>query len=226
MCDRVGVHVRGRAGRGGPGRGGLRAARATPTPSGCCAASRARGQRKDHGRLDTIPGFLPRPGEVPAGCVFAQRCALADDRCRSEAPPLVRVGADRTSRCHLPRAGARPAPGNAGRRAAARRRTTGRRAGHHASTTCRRRSAARRGQVHALAGVDLDLQPRRDARARRRVGQRQDDARPGAARADRRPTQGSRSSWTGHALRAAGRAAEPASSSGRCRSSSRTPTRR
>ena len=41
------------------------------------------GVRKDHGRLDTIPGFLPSLGAELTGCVFADRCALADDRCRS-----------------------------------------------------------------------------------------------------------------------------------------------
>ena len=51
------------------------------------------GQRKDHGRLDTIPGFLPSPGADLPGCVFADRCALADDRCRTEEPPPVSTSA-------------------------------------------------------------------------------------------------------------------------------------
>ena len=42
--------------------------------------------RKDAGRLDTIPGFLPSLGATIQGCVFADRCALADDRCRTEQP--------------------------------------------------------------------------------------------------------------------------------------------
>lgn len=32
--------------------------------------------------LDTIPGRQPAPAEVPSGCAFAERCALATDRCR------------------------------------------------------------------------------------------------------------------------------------------------
>ena len=46
------------------------------------------GVRKDHGRLDTIPGFLPPLGAELPGCVFADRCALADDRCHAEEPPF------------------------------------------------------------------------------------------------------------------------------------------
>ncbi|WP_245486655.1 oligopeptide/dipeptide ABC transporter ATP-binding protein, partial [Mesorhizobium sp. M7A.F.Ca.MR.176.00.0.0] len=50
------------------------------------------------GRLDTIPGFLPGIGADIKGCAFADRCALADDRCRSELPPLYDLGG-RLSRC-------------------------------------------------------------------------------------------------------------------------------
>ncbi|MFO1037553.1 MAG: ABC transporter ATP-binding protein [Geminicoccaceae bacterium] len=57
------------------------------------------GQRKDHGRLDTIPGFLPSPGEPISGCAFAARCALADERCRTERPQLREVSG-RLARCH------------------------------------------------------------------------------------------------------------------------------
>ena len=32
--------------------------------------------------LHTIPGQVPLPGEFPAGCRFADRCALADETCR------------------------------------------------------------------------------------------------------------------------------------------------
>jgi peptide/nickel transport system ATP-binding protein len=55
--------------------------------------------RKDHGRLDTIPGFLPQLGAEIQGCVFADRCALADERCREEEPPLISVEPGHESRC-------------------------------------------------------------------------------------------------------------------------------
>ena len=57
------------------------------------------------------------------------------------------------------------------------------------SRSGRAASSARSAQVHAVDGVDLTRAARRDARPRRRVGLRQDDARPhdhAAPRADRR----------------------------------------
>jgi oligopeptide/dipeptide ABC transporter ATP-binding protein len=39
-------------------------------------------------RLEVIPGTVPNPLEFPDGCKFHPRCPLADDRCRSEEPPL------------------------------------------------------------------------------------------------------------------------------------------
>ena len=40
-------------------------------------------------RLTEIPGTVPALTALPAGCAFAPRCALADERCRSEYPPYV-----------------------------------------------------------------------------------------------------------------------------------------
>ena len=57
------------------------------------------GVRKDRGRLDTIPGYLPPIGADLPGCVFADRCALAEDVCRTEKPPVFPVGNGHTSRC-------------------------------------------------------------------------------------------------------------------------------
>ncbi|CRK61996.1 Oligopeptide transport system permease protein OppB (TC 3.A.1.5.1) [Alloactinosynnema sp. L-07] len=39
--------------------------------------------------LATIPGRPVAPADVPAGCAYADRCALADARCRVEDPPLA-----------------------------------------------------------------------------------------------------------------------------------------
>ena len=47
------------AGRGRADRSACSTIRAIPTRWRCCAACRGGGQRKDQGRLDTIPGFLP-----------------------------------------------------------------------------------------------------------------------------------------------------------------------
>jgi peptide/nickel transport system ATP-binding protein len=39
-------------------------------------------------RLQEIPGTVPPLYDLPPGCAFAPRCALADARCRQTAPPL------------------------------------------------------------------------------------------------------------------------------------------
>ncbi|MFD3873581.1 ABC transporter ATP-binding protein [Streptomyces sp. NPDC058623] len=36
-----------------------------------------------------IPGAPPELGDLPPGCAFAARCALADARCRTDRPPLT-----------------------------------------------------------------------------------------------------------------------------------------
>jgi peptide/nickel transport system ATP-binding protein len=41
---------------------------------------------RSHGRLAEIPGMVPALTNLPAGCVFAPRCAFAEDRCRKEYP--------------------------------------------------------------------------------------------------------------------------------------------
>jgi peptide/nickel transport system ATP-binding protein len=47
-----------------------------------------RGEAEDTGaRLQEIPGMVPALTDLPDGCVFAPRCAHADDRCRREYPP-------------------------------------------------------------------------------------------------------------------------------------------
>jgi peptide/nickel transport system ATP-binding protein len=42
--------------------------------------------RSDH-RLAEIPGMVPALTDLPTGCVFAPRCAFAEDRCRKQYPP-------------------------------------------------------------------------------------------------------------------------------------------
>jgi oligopeptide/dipeptide ABC transporter ATP-binding protein len=43
---------------------------------------------QDRKRLLTIEGMVPAPDRMPAGCRFAPRCALADDRCHQQEPTL------------------------------------------------------------------------------------------------------------------------------------------
>jgi peptide/nickel transport system ATP-binding protein len=100
MCDRVGVLYAGELIEEGPAREVFDAPR-HPYTVGLLRCIPRGGQRKDHGRLDTIPGFLPPPGAEFTGCIFAPRCPIAEDRCRAAAPPAFDVGPDRTSRCYL-----------------------------------------------------------------------------------------------------------------------------
>jgi oligopeptide/dipeptide ABC transporter ATP-binding protein len=50
-------------------------------------------------RLVEIPGASPNPANPPTGCPFHPRCTLAQDRCRTEAPPFVAIGGNRQSAC-------------------------------------------------------------------------------------------------------------------------------
>jgi peptide/nickel transport system ATP-binding protein len=100
MCDRVGVLYAGELVEEAPAAEVFEQPR-HPYTVGLLRCIPRRGRRKDHGRLDTIPGFLPQPGQAAEGCIFAPRCALAQDRCRTEAPPPYDVGPGRTSRCHF-----------------------------------------------------------------------------------------------------------------------------
>ncbi len=98
MCSRVGVLYAGRLVEEGPVDTVLHDPR-HPYTVGLLRCVPRGGVRKDHGRLDTIPGFLPSLGEALPGCVFADRCALADERCHAEEPPLMTVSSGHESRC-------------------------------------------------------------------------------------------------------------------------------
>ena len=98
MCSRVGVLYAGRLVEEGPVETVLRDPR-HPYTVGLLRCIPRGGVRKDHGRLDTIPGFLPSLGAEIPGCVFADRCALADERCVREEPPLIALDGGHESRC-------------------------------------------------------------------------------------------------------------------------------
>jgi peptide/nickel transport system ATP-binding protein len=100
MCDRVGVLYAGELAEEGPAAQVFAEPR-HPYTVGLLRCIPRRGQRKDQGRLDTIPGYLPTPGHSLSGCVFAPRCALVVDECRQAAPPMfVLDDSLRSSRCY------------------------------------------------------------------------------------------------------------------------------
>ena len=50
-------------------------------------------------RLSAIPGAVPPPGKLPAGCAFAPRCEIAVDACRAAVPELRHFPGERRVRC-------------------------------------------------------------------------------------------------------------------------------
>ncbi len=100
MCDRVGVLYAGEMVEQGPALEVFEEPR-HPYTVGLLRCIPRRGRLKDEGWLDTIPGFLPAPGADIPGCIFADRCGLVQDRCRTEPPPMYPVTSLRGSRCHF-----------------------------------------------------------------------------------------------------------------------------
>ncbi|MBM4181873.1 MAG: ABC transporter ATP-binding protein [Betaproteobacteria bacterium] len=59
-------------------------------------------------RLDSLPGKVPAPDAVFAGCRFAERCPAVFQRCRVEIPGFHEVVPGHFARCHLAEAAANP----------------------------------------------------------------------------------------------------------------------
>lgn len=51
-------------------------------------------------RLMPIPGLIPDPTDLPAGCAFCPRCSHAKEKCRSKAPFLYEVTPGHFSKCY------------------------------------------------------------------------------------------------------------------------------
>jgi oligopeptide/dipeptide ABC transporter ATP-binding protein len=98
ICDRVAVMYGGRIVEIGPVRR-LFTAPAHPYTRALLDAIPRLGARRD--RLAAIEGQPPDLVSLPPGCAFAPRCPDVMDRCRTQAPPQSRVGADHATRCWL-----------------------------------------------------------------------------------------------------------------------------
>jgi len=154
MCDRVGVLYAGRMVEEGPAWELLTNPR-HPYTVGLLRCIPRWGLSKELGALDTIPGFPPPIGARIPACVFADRCGLVQDICRTREPGLDPVGEAHSSRCHfsdiaqtLPRAERdmvpRPPVPETGRSAL--------------SIHNLRRTMTQQGNsFQALAGVDLEI---------------------------------------------------------------------
>ena len=58
-------------------------------------------------RLESIPGAVPHPLNLPKGCKFAPRCKYCTEKCLNEEPDLVQVNEEQQIRCFYPRKGDR-----------------------------------------------------------------------------------------------------------------------
>ncbi|MBS4190170.1 ABC transporter ATP-binding protein [Bacillus sp. FJAT-49705] len=52
-------------------------------------------------RLDSIPGNVPTPANMPVGCKFAPRCSQVMEICKEEDPDLMLVAKEHKCRCFL-----------------------------------------------------------------------------------------------------------------------------
>ncbi len=52
-------------------------------------------------QLATIPGVVPNPFSMPAGCAFAPRCPFATDLCRERMPELKQLAMENHVRCWI-----------------------------------------------------------------------------------------------------------------------------
>ena len=58
-------------------------------------------KRTRRGELRGIPGMIPNLIDPPSGCRFHPRCPKVMDRCSQQVPPLVQIGPDHSTSCHL-----------------------------------------------------------------------------------------------------------------------------
>jgi peptide/nickel transport system ATP-binding protein len=99
MCDRVGVLYAGELVEEGTAQEVFSDPR-HPYTVGLLRSIPRRPEGTGRPTLATIPGSLPAPGSVIEGCIYADRCGLADDHCRADAPPMYEIGGGRGARCH------------------------------------------------------------------------------------------------------------------------------
>jgi peptide/nickel transport system ATP-binding protein len=99
MCDRVGVMYAGKLVEEGDAVEVFEQPK-HPYTIGLLQCLPRHGIRKTERALFTIPGGLPQIGTELPTCVYVDRCALADEKCRTEPPPAVPVGDGHFTLCH------------------------------------------------------------------------------------------------------------------------------
>jgi len=56
-------------------------------------------------RLDTIPGMMPDPADLPQGCKFQSRCQFCTERCIRSVPPVTALSETHFVQCFCAKAG-------------------------------------------------------------------------------------------------------------------------
>ncbi len=97
VADRIAVMYAGRIVEIGGVRDVIRSPRHPYTMG--LLSTRAHGGRLTGTRLPAISGSPPDLANLPPGCAFAPRCALATGECRAAAPPVVHVIPGHAIRC-------------------------------------------------------------------------------------------------------------------------------
>jgi oligopeptide/dipeptide ABC transporter ATP-binding protein len=95
MCERVGVMYAGELVEEGPTAEVLSYPRHPYTK----ALIDSHPEDVSPGRLRSIPGIPPEPGELPPGCAFSPRCEFVTEECRQLRIEFLQVGPGRRSRC-------------------------------------------------------------------------------------------------------------------------------
>ncbi len=107
LCDRIAVMYAGRIVETAATRDLLTRPRHPYTQGLLAALPVLEGPRR---RLTPIPGTVPAPAAISAGCAFAPRCPAAAEQCGRELPGLVLAAQDQRAACL--RLGELPLPGS------------------------------------------------------------------------------------------------------------------
>jgi len=100
MCDRIGVMYAGLLVEEGLAETTL-SNPSHPYTVGLLRCIPRGGLNKKQDRLDTIAGTPPALDANLKGCVFVDRCTIAQDKCRTSTPHLIDVGSNHFSRCYF-----------------------------------------------------------------------------------------------------------------------------